>query len=264
MNPKPLFCLAFVLSSGFFGFSSIAGETNAPIWTNTAQIYVAATVKTNWTDVKIVLYRTTGRALQLDAKHEVIAFRAGSHAYDVDVIAFVDPETGNAWVGSSVNAQIFYLETESGIFGGRVQFGVVALGAPRSDQHDVINGSMAFGDLYWDRSLVPNVKRGENVDVLIGQFNKTNDLKSVATTMRRERTTIIENSLHRVENGLNPWFFITERQGSQFAETTIETIDVIDGTLRLDLKNPTANHKASVWVDLKTWKVMKVIQDDKP
>ncbi len=122
---------------------------------------------------------------------------------------------------------------------------------------------MAFGDLYWDHSLVQNVKRGENVDVLIEEFNKTNDLKSVATAMHRERTTIIENSLYRVENGLNPWFFVAEGHGTQFAETTIETIDVGDGKLRLDLKNPTGSHKASVWVDLKTWKVVKVIQDGK-
>ena len=204
-----------------------------------------------------------GGALQLDAKREVIGFRAGSHTYDVDVIAFVDPETGNAWVGSSAYAQMFYLETEAGIVGGKVRFAIVALGAPRSDEHDVINGSMAFGDLYWDSSLVPNVKRGENVDALIEQFNKTNDLILVATAMHRERTTIIENSLHRVENGLNPWFFVDEGHGSQFAETTIETIDVGDGKLRLDLKNPTGSHKASVWVDLKTWKVVKVIQDGK-
>jgi hypothetical protein len=266
MKPKIILCLALVLSSGLVGYSNIAhaDETNSSTLTNAAQSYVTATVKTNWMDAKVNLYRAIGGAVQLDAKREVVTIRYGPYTYDLDVLAFVNPETGNAWVGLSANEQIFYLESESGIIGGKVHFTAMALGAARSDELDVINGSMAYGDLYWDRSLVPNAKRGEDVDAVIEQFNKNNDLKSVATAMHRERTTVIENSLQRVETGLNPWFFLDERHGSQFAETTIEAIDVSDGKLRLDLKNPTGSHKASVWIDLKTWQVVKVVQDGKP
>ena len=184
--------------------------------------------------------------------------------YNVNVVAFVDPDTGNAWVGSSFGfATVFYLETESGIVRGTMLFGS-GIRAVRPDEHDVINGLVAFGHVYWDGSLVPNVQRGKNVDAVIEQLNKTNDLKWVATETHRERITFIENSLHNVETGLNPWFFIAERHGKQFKETTIEAINVSDGKLQLDVKNPAGSHKASVWIDLKTWEVVKVVQDGKP
>jgi hypothetical protein len=253
------------LSGGLF---ARANETDALVSTSTTQIYFAATLKTNWTNKKITLYRTTGGAVRLEAKREVITEQAGLHTFDVDVFAFVDPDTGNAWVGHSLSSfgdkQAFYLETESGIHQAAVVFGKVALGAVMPYQHDVTNGIMAFGHIYWDGSFVEKVKRGENADAVIEQFNKTNDLKSVATGMRRERITFIEDSLNRVETGLNPWFFLDERHGSQFAMTTIEAIDVSVEKLRLDLKNPAGDHKASVWIDLKTWKVVKVVQDGKP
>jgi hypothetical protein len=292
MNLKMILGLALVVSSGLFGCSSVAraDETNAPVSTNAAQSYVTATLKTSWTDAKINLYRTKGGMVQLDAKREVVTFREGpyTHASDAGVLAFVDPETGNAWAGSSFGIEpiepMFYLETESGILRGTVWFGTVALGAVRPDEHDVINGVMPFGQLNWNRSLVPTVKHGENVDAVIGQLNKDNDPQLVVTGMHREKVTIIQNSLQQVDNGLNAWFFVDERsnprsfvderlnprffsderRSSQFAVTMVGAVDVSDGKLRLDLKSPTGAHTASVWIDLNTWKVVKVVQDGKP
>jgi hypothetical protein len=82
--------------------------------------------------------------------------------------------------------------------------------------------------------------------------------------MPEERRISLGDNLHQVENGLDPWLFQDQGHGSQFKATTIEAIDVSDGKLRLDLKNPTGSHKASVWIDLKTWQVVKTIQDGKP
>ncbi len=179
-------------------------------------------------------------------------------------MAFVDPETGNAWVGSGIDiGQKFYLETETGIICGTVLFwGPIVLGAPRRDINGVIVGSEVGGRLNWDRSFVPRVKRGENVDAAIEQFNKTIDLKSVGR-MPEESFTPLGDNLRRVENGLDPWLFQDEGHGSQFKVTTVEAIDVSDGKLRLDLKNPTGSHKASVWIDLKTWKLVKAVEDGK-
>jgi hypothetical protein len=268
MKPKLLLGLALVLSGGLVGLFNYASadETNAPASTNTAQSYAAATVKSNWMDAKVILYRTTGGAVQLYAKREIVTVRFGPYTNDVNVVAFVDPDTGNAWVGSSFDfGQIFYLETESGIVCGNVFFGgAAALGAPRRDINGVIVGSEVSGRVNWDRSFVARVNRGETVDAAIEQFNKHTELKSVDSGMRQERRTFLGDNLHRVENGLNPWLFQDERHGSQFKITTIEAIDVSDGKLRLDLKSPTGNHKASVWIDLKTWQVVKTIQDNKP
>jgi hypothetical protein len=248
------------MSGGLFGCFRTASANE----TNVAQSYVTATVKTNWTDVKVTLYRTTGGEVQLNAKREIVTAIYGSYTNDVNILAFVDPETRNAWLGSSEVIQPkFYLETESGIVRGTVLFAGMALGGFRPDEHDVnTNGVMAYGEVHWDRSFFPSVKRGENLDAIIEQFNKNNGLKLVAEPMFPEKITIIENSLQRIENGLNPWLFVDERQGSQLV-TTIEAIDVSDGKLRLNLKNPTGSHKASVWIDLKTWKVVKVVQDGK-
>ena len=266
MKPKLTLCLTLVLIGILFGCSTTAraDETNMPALTNAAQSYATATVKTNWMDAKVTLYRTTGGVVQLDAKREVVTVRYGPHTNDVDVVAFVDSDSGNAWVGSSFGfAAIFYLETESGIVRGNMLFSRLELGAPRPNEHDVINGALAFGVVIWNRSFVPSVKRGENVDAAIVQFNKNIDLKSVESGMRQERRTILENSRAGVETGLNPWLFQDEGHGSQFVETTIEAVDISNGKLRLDLKSPTGSHKASVWIDLKTWQVVKVIQDGK-
>jgi hypothetical protein len=115
MKPKFILCLALVLSGGLFGHFNIASADEA----NAAQSYVTATVKTNWTDAKVTLYRTTGGTAQLDAKREVVTLCYGTYTNDCDVLAFVDPETGNAWIGSGFDfGQMFYLETESGIVCG--------------------------------------------------------------------------------------------------------------------------------------------------
>ena len=200
MKPKLILCLALVLSGGLI---ASADESNAPVSTNAAQSDVTARVKANWMDAKVTLYRAAGGAVQLDAKREVVTVCYEPYTNDWDVLAFVDPETGNAWVGSGIDiGQKFYLETETGIICGTVLFwGPIVLGAPRRDINGVIVGSEVGGRLNWDRSFVPRVKRGENVDAAIEQFNKTIDLKSVGR-MPEESFTPLGDNLRRVENGL--------------------------------------------------------------
>jgi len=268
MKSKIILGLALVLGGGLLGCSRIAhaDETNNPPSTNAAQSYVTATLKASWTNTSVTLHRTTRGPLVLGAKREVVTFREGQYTNDIDVLAFVDPQTGNAWAGSSggIPPPSFYLETESGILRGTVWFGTVALGAVRPDEHDVISGIMPFGQVNWDCSLIPSVKHGDNVDAVIEQLDKDNNLQSIATGMRREKVTIIQNSLQRVNNGLNAWFFVDERPGSQSAATMAGVVDVSDGKLLLNLTSPTDAHTAGVWIDLNTWKVVKVLQDGKP
>ena len=257
MKPKLLLVLALVLSGGLVGCFNIASVNE----TNATQSYVTASVKTNWTNAKVALYRTTGGKVQLDAKSELVTVCDGPYTNDWEVLAFVDPETGNAWVGSGFDfGQMFYLETESGIYCGNVYFpGASALGMPRRDIHGVVVGSEVSGLIIWNRSFVASVKHGENVDAAIKQFNKKIDLKTV-DRMPEERRFSLGNNLHPVENGLDPWLFQDEGRGSQFKATTIETVDVSNGKVRLDLKNPSGSHKASIWIDLKTWQLVKAIQ----
>ena len=157
---------------------------------------------------------------------------------------------------------MFFVETESSIVCGRVAFLRANLGASRPDVNGAISGEEDYGFIIWDGSFVSNVKSGENADAAIERFNKTIGLKSVER-MPEVGRTILGDNLDRVENGLDPWLFQDEGRGSQFTVTTVEAIDVGDGKLRLDLKSPSGSHKASVWIDLKTWQVVKTIQDGK-
>ncbi len=286
---KNIFFINFVLvliggwSGGAQTITNTVTQTNLP--------QTALIVKSGWKDTKVVLYRSAGGMVQLDAKEEVITQYSGLYnghflyTNDFVVNAFINPKTGNAWLGfgfvphtSVVHSVVqprsdFYLETKSGIVCGSVSFFDSALSAIPAGLHDVINGRIiAAGRIQWFDSVVPNVKRSENVGVVIDQFNKNGGLRWVFKAMGHGQATIIQDGLRNVENGLNPWLFVNNPNGSRFTETTIEAIDVKDENLRLDLKGPDGVHKsgssgvhtASVWIDLKTWKVVKAIQDNKP
>jgi hypothetical protein len=282
-----IFVLALALSSCWFGYSQTV--TNAAAETNLSQI--SWTLNSDWKDTKVTLYQATGGTVQLNAKEAVITEYEGRengrflYTNDWVITAFVDPETGSAWLGfvptfHTSPAQpltYFYLETKSGIVCGNVSFSEAYLNAIPAGLHDVINpGKIAWGDIRWFDSVVPNVKRGENLDTVIKQFNENGGLNGGLRWVLKARghgqVTIIQNSMQHVENGLNPWLFVYAQNGSRFTETTIEAIDVEDENLRLDLKGPDGVHEsgssgvhtASVWIDLKTWKVVKAIQDNKP
>jgi len=288
---KIILGIALALSVGLFinpNFTRADG-TNAPASTNATPEYATVKLKSGWDAGKITLHRTRGGPIQLDAKVEVVTEWTGPYTNDVGIVAFVDPETRNAWAGPNFGTlPAFYLEDEAGILRGTVWFGAVALGAGYPGQHDVINGVMAFGQVNWDRSLVPTVKHGETVDAVIAQLDQHHDLKSLAWGTNRAHTTIIQNSLHHIENGLTPWFFVDQRRGSDIDVTSVTGIAASGGILRLDLKGPllrpvdgkqlawipgvgpfdlqgpAGSHTASVWIDLKTWKVVRAMQDGRP
>jgi hypothetical protein len=242
MKLKLILGLALVLGGGLFGCSTIVRHDSA-------------TVKTSWKDTKITLYRAASGAVQLDAKREVVTVVQGSNRDDWEVVAFVDPATENAWVGQTFTLEpIFYIETESNILSGVVSF--------ESDASGMSQQNLETGEIIWNSSFVPNVKRGENVDAAIERFKKSDALKLLGGVSTDAGSLVIGNNKEQVENGLDPSLFQMEHRGSQFKETTIEAIDASDGKLRLDLKNPAGSHKASVWIDFKTWKVVKAIQDD--
>jgi hypothetical protein len=280
MNSILLLAIALVWNSSLIAV--LAAETNAPGSTNLAQGYLHVEPTTGWMDTKVNLYRTKGGMVQLAAKRQDIT----GGAY-IGMLAFVDPETGNAWAGgipSPLFNPSFYLETESGILRGSVYFLTIQLGGTGVGIPDVRNGAIADGRVNWFRSVVPTMKRGENLDDVIEQLNRSNALQSVAMGMDLEKVTAIQDSLHGVDHGLNPWLFVDGRcyprsfldepptpslsvgQGPilQDAVTTITGVDVSDGKLRLDLRSPTGSHTASVWIDLKTCDVVKAIQDGKP
>jgi len=267
-KPNLILCLALVLGGGFV---TRADETNAPVSTNATQSYVDPTVETNWTVIKVTLHRTNGRTEQLDAKRVLIKDRAGSYNTDENVVAFVDPQTGNAWVGPIPWAEpYFYLETETNIVCGMLAFGVTELNGVTSNDPNIINGASAWAGMIWRYSYVPNVTRGKNEDGAVEEFIKELNINDgwIGLPRRVGQTWFPINEPQRGEKGLNAWLFLpVEKNGLAM----IGAVEVSEGKLRLDFKGPDGEHlsgsrgvhTASVWIDLKTWQVVKAIQDGK-
>ncbi|HEY1661345.1 MAG TPA: hypothetical protein VGI03_02910 [Verrucomicrobiae bacterium] len=277
MNFRLILCLALVLGCGFVCLSQTT--PNAAISTNSSQSYEE--LKSNWTNIKVTVYRANGKVVQFNAKQAVVtqyqAFENGHFLYtnDLAVTAFIDPETLNAWLGPTMSdifgQSQFYFETKTGILSGTIEFFASALDGipPANRSQDVLNGDGALGEVQWRGSLVSRVKRGETVEAVIHLYKPRSGWN---WWTGHNMNSLIEDSTRGIDNGLDPWLFVGERHGLQFIGTTIEAIDVSNGKLRLDLKGPGGNHArgssgahtASVWIDLKTWQVVKVVQDNHP
>ncbi|MGH7991129.1 MAG: hypothetical protein ACREDS_13185 [Limisphaerales bacterium] len=228
----------------------------------------SVTLKTNWTGATVTVYRTFGGPVQLDARRAIVTEIVAHRTNDFVVTAFVDPKTRNSWLGTTADfppdiQSRFYFETESGIYSGQVWFARGALGTVMPYEHNVIDGAEAFGEINWWGSLFPRVKR-ETIKTVVEQCNKNGGWKWVLAEKGNPQTTsIIEDSLRHIENGINPWFFVDEGRGQGLRVTTIESVETRGGISRLNLRSPSGAHRASVWIDPKTWKVLKVIQDGK-
>jgi hypothetical protein len=120
MKPKILFYLVLALGGGLWiAFISSARFSN---WLferqqnpdRPAVIYAAAEgtwakkLKTPWVNTKVVLYRSNGQIVQLNAKQAVYTVWSTkgstneSKGFDYPVAAFIDPATGNVWIGGVI------------------------------------------------------------------------------------------------------------------------------------------------------------------
>ena len=160
MNPKFLLCLALVLS-GCVSCKSVQAENVAPCLvfsTNSPHIYSDPTEETNWHDIKVPLYRDSGETAQLDAKCITIGYRTNSGTEE-NIVALVDPKTGNTWVGSlGWYESYFFLETKSNIVCGGIVGLAIELGMPRGAENE-FNGAAASVEVIWNYSYIPNLKR---------------------------------------------------------------------------------------------------------
>jgi hypothetical protein len=208
-------------------------------------------VKGDWTDEKVTLYRATGDVLQLDGKQAIFTEIFGNGKLDSTIIAFVDPLTGKAWAGLK---QTFYFETKSEIVGGFLDVS----GAGHSDG----SPDSADASLLWSYSPVPDVKSGEDANVFVKYFDKNVGFNGLQKEQRPDKaySTLLGLVYGNKTIGLNPLPFIEAKPGSQDAFGSIDRIEAENGKLRLDLKSASGEHKASIWIDMETMKVTKVIQ----
>ncbi|HET7625286.1 MAG TPA: hypothetical protein VFM25_08470 [Verrucomicrobiae bacterium] len=240
MKLKFILCLALTLSYGLLGCSktktdSIVNPTDATSWVLPEEVQGEVwnkTILTNWVDTKVRLYRTTGEVTQLNAKKAIYQIWTtnnwvGSYSsQNVGVVAFVDPQNGKAWIGSA-NDLDFFIEDDSEIFD--------------------LNRNLFSGTLSWRKSLIVKAVQDEDVGGMIRRFE--NDVNGWWLLQTSGRTLL--------SSYFRQWFFYPHVMVSYVGFTPIDRIEVNREKLRIDFTSPAYQTKGSVWIDLKTWKVLK-------
>jgi len=264
MKPKLIFYIALALLGGlwialvtngrFEGWllEKSRGETKTPDAlrdppdTNFFKtLKIQKTLKTPWTDFKVSLLRADGQVAQLDAKKAVYTIHITKipngkphQGFDVPVTAFIDPATSNVWIGqvnpgnvdtNEIPAVVhtnFYFEAGAGIFAG---------------------DSVMFDGMFdCDESLIKNTYPGEDLNGVIQRFEKIE-----ATPFNHVHWEI------RLNNYFQKGFF---RKDDWKVDIQIQREKVTRGKLQLDFKSPEFGTTASVWLDLKTLKVVKAVE----
>ena len=158
------------------------------------------------------------------------------------VTAFAASAGGQVWVGPK---QDFYIETDSCVVGGKLR--------------------MSGGLLRWCESMV-ETKRGErqiSLKEAISRFDKEVDLMTFFEAISRDADTKwLEQHMTDLRNVLKDRFFYADRRGGQQpAEIRIVAVEISGEEVRLDLQNVTAKRTGSVWIDIKSRKVTKAVED---
>ena len=268
MKPKISFYLVLVFGGGLWiAFISSARFSN---WLlerqqnpdRPAVIYTAAEgtwakkLKTPWANTKVVLYRSNGQIVQLNAKQAVYTVWSTkgstnqSKGFDCPVAVFIDPATKKVWAGEvdagevetnvyqntddtvSTNYLIYtnlYFETASGIFRG----------------DNVIND----GTFDWDESVIKQAQPGEELNALIDRVETNTGTAWPFDHIHGES---------QFEDYFPDDFFSGNTLGTQ--SIPIQRIEVANGKLRLYIDSLKYKTTAGVWLDLKTFEVRRTIE----
>jgi len=275
MKSKLILCLALVLG-GCVSCKSVHAEKVAPslvFSTNSPQIYPDPMAETNWHDINVTLYRDSGETAQLNAKCITIGDRTNSSTEE-NIVALVDPKTGNTWVGSlGWYEPYFFLETKTNVICGGIMSGATALGRSGGGEN-VFNGAAASVNVQWIYSFIANLKHDDTATSAvkelaaeIKEYGSWRKLYYAKFFQQRKETSFPASK--RGNNGINPWLFLSS---PAFGFIAIEDIYFKNETLHLDLKGPdgihpngeSGVHTASVWINIETLKVTKIFQDGKP
>lgn len=265
MKPKLILILALVLFAGLwivlitngrFGdwlYKKSRGETKTPDVlrmppdTNFLKtLKIQKTLKTPWTDFKVSLLRADGQVVQLNAKKAVYTIHITKlpsgkphKGFDVPVTAFIDPATGNVWIGQVNSGNVdtneipalvytnFYFETGAGIFAG--------------------DSVMSDGMFDCDESLIKNAYPGGDLNGVIQQFEKIE-----AAPFNHVHWEI------RLDNYFSKDFF--QILGVMHGGMEIQSAEVTNENLQLDFNSQKYGARGSVWLNLKTQKVTKAVE----
>lgn len=199
---------------------------------------VKKTMTEGWSDVKVEVVRGNK-----DHRTLVKGRRAVYKLTDnedrstfIPVVAIVAPESGATWVGPE---QDRYIESGGVILGIRTILG---------------------GTILWRQSLVkPSAppRKGAELRELSADFERAVDgatLLSSTLSGEPARTTSLRRTIEY------PWFFSNGAGSSQPGKPTIRGAEVSGGSVQLKLADQTGEHRATVWIDIKTRKVTKTVE----
>jgi HEAT repeat protein len=145
---------------------------------------------------------------------------------NVDFIAFKIPQSGKIWIGWDMD---FYVETDSTIIGGMLP---------------------PWGGVYWHEDLAEPAE--EDLDAAIQQFEQ------------RVNASKIKGESHLqtdIRNPANPTFLSMPGTGQEVMPKFLG-VQVNGDTMELDLENPETGGIGNFWIDVKTRKVLKIIEKD--
>jgi hypothetical protein len=240
MKPKFLLCLALLLSGGLFlCLSPLQAQTNDM---PDSSRYVT-TKKSDWSDIKVTLYRSTGEKVQLDAKAGLFDIKMGSRVVlpDALLVAFVDVQNSKVWIGLADGGQTkvkdFYVETDLGIVG--------------------VMGGIFVGTIIWQDNSIMQATPAIKLNDLIEQFDRQINMQSAAA---RAASELRMKTRMNFRPYFRDWFFYQEVGASMSGSTLIQNVEVHGGRMRLDFTSEALHIPGSVWIDLNTWKLVKAVE----
>lgn len=217
-------------------------------------------LKTPWTDTKIVLYRASGEVVALDAKSAIYAVGStkvstNQHKpFEVPAIAFIDPATRDVWIGWGRDGNV-----ETNVFAKAGQTAstnyLTYTNLFIETGSEIINGDSLIHDerFEWQESVIKQAQPGESLDAMISR------VATGASSAWFFEPTFGATSLGKY---FQPGFFFSGNLGSQ--TISIQYIAVSNGKLRLDFNSLEYQTTGSVWLDLKTFEVRKVVAAYRP
>ncbi|HEY5232827.1 MAG TPA: HEAT repeat domain-containing protein [Verrucomicrobiae bacterium] len=146
---------------------------------------------------------------------------------NVDFIAFKAPQSGKIWIGWDMD---FYVETDSTIIGGMLP---------------------PWGEVYWHEDLAEPAE--ENLDAAIQQFEQRVNASKIKGESRQQTD---------IRNPAKPAFFSMPGTGQEVMPKFLG-VQVNGATMELDLENPETGGIGNFWIDVKTRKILKMIEKDK-
>lgn len=189
-----------------------------------------------WKASKVKLLRSGKQpSVVINAKRAVYELSDGSKKLTIPVIAFTDPKSGSIWVGPEQDA---YLEMQAKTLGFRLSGSGI----------DWCESLLKHGD----KAVSPDITKRFEQDVTGYSLIRAAILSPAR--LAKEKPTSLRPHIK------NPWMFTNGPFDSQGATPIVTKIQWDEKLLKLSLTDKTKQFEATVWIDLKSREVKKVVE----